>query len=806
MRTSRLSDLLRLIPMFALLSFNTSVFAQPTTNGNVIEVPDNGWYQVQRADNYQSICEGQRRCEMPPGEYIVINHTSGERFNISVSDSNQNNDVSAINVTGNLIQWPDDGWYQVQDASTYASLCEGGTRCEVPNGEYFVINHTNGQRDTVIVGQSDTNAFVTVVGNTIEWRDDGWYQVLNATNYEALCEGGRSCTVANGTYILINHTTGDRDNNVTVNGDSDVVQPVITPPVFDLVAPQILPARCIGSIDDLNTRFCVNPDTRLFSATREDGSVQWSYTLPGTNASNQIESVLTTDQWLIIVADKFPELDEMTLEQRGKQYEASLFNKNGGYIRTVPLGIDLRANTTPASGFVNSGYSSGATNNRLNAIAAELANGDPLLVIGWNRWQAGNASNEWDLGGVTAFNLTSGTQTGNVIYPDMGIKALSLLKGDRDIVRVVSEDSVFWYHLDNFQFVHPSHFSQFAKDAAVRALGSVDSQLNGSNYQDVITRVLPWINGDYANEILFGRVTNEPPINFSIPFSSFSLLSEFTDENYNNKIYLCTDGGEMLLRPHRYVSIDSKVFDYCAFADKTYQGKLHSNYVLRDGFGVRAENLTVYRSNGAAATANLEHGVSYSRVLSGSSRGYGGSVAGYGDSVAGKNISVANYESGADFFYGPSPGTEVCAYEMIDNQIVHQLYCKRYSATGSIHGSMVLNADWTSYSSLRVKTDLNFGQNYHSDFDWISASGSSLPDPIPFDGRTEPLKDFYFESGSIKITAQDNSRIELTPIAQPGEPAFDVKVYDPSGNDLGNFPMEFLNVKCAERLSTCTVP
>jgi len=87
-----------------------------------------------------------------------------------------------------------------------------------------------------------------------------------------------------------------------------------------------------------------------------------------------------------------------------------------------------------------------------------------------------------------------------------------------------------------------------------------------------------------------------------------------------------------------------------------------------------------------------------------------------------------------------------------------------------------------------------------------STNGTSAPDSIAFDGPTEPLKDFYYSSGSIKINAQDQSRIELTPIAQVGEPSFKVSVYDPDGNELGNFPMEFLNIKCKERLGTCIVP
>ena len=54
--------------------------------------------------------------------------------------------MAAPTVSGLIISWPDDGWYQVQNADTYESLCEGGRSCEVPAGFYNVINLTTGQR------------------------------------------------------------------------------------------------------------------------------------------------------------------------------------------------------------------------------------------------------------------------------------------------------------------------------------------------------------------------------------------------------------------------------------------------------------------------------------------------------------------------------------------------------------------------------------------------------------------------------------------------------------------------------------
>jgi hypothetical protein len=59
---------------------STALYAAPLVTGNTVSWPTNGWYQVQRADNYATLCQGGRSCEVPDGTYIVINHTSGTRY------------------------------------------------------------------------------------------------------------------------------------------------------------------------------------------------------------------------------------------------------------------------------------------------------------------------------------------------------------------------------------------------------------------------------------------------------------------------------------------------------------------------------------------------------------------------------------------------------------------------------------------------------------------------------------------------------------------------------------------------------
>lgn len=123
--------------------------------------------------------------------------------------------VAAPTVIGNTISWPDDGWYQVQDESTYESICGGGLSCDVEDGSYLVINHGTGERFSGIeVGGASTP--IVVNGNTISWPDNGWYQVLNESDYSEACGGGSSCEVETGVYLVINHSTGSRYTNINV--------------------------------------------------------------------------------------------------------------------------------------------------------------------------------------------------------------------------------------------------------------------------------------------------------------------------------------------------------------------------------------------------------------------------------------------------------------------------------------------------------------------------------------------------------------------------------------------------------------
>jgi len=230
----------------ALLAFPAISLAQPSVSGNTVTWPSDGWYQVQQADTFVTVCQGGDSsrsslsggpCVIGAGNHIVINHSNGQRFN-NITAAAPSVSTSAVTVNGSTISWPDDGWYQVQNADNFSTVCEGGTSCTVEPGNYVLINHSTQQRfNDIVVGSSGSSrgndntsssnnvvsgsAVTSVVadGNTIRWPNDGWYQVQNADTFASICEGGTECQVAPGNYVVINHSTGQR-LTLSVGGNS----------------------------------------------------------------------------------------------------------------------------------------------------------------------------------------------------------------------------------------------------------------------------------------------------------------------------------------------------------------------------------------------------------------------------------------------------------------------------------------------------------------------------------------------------------------------------------------------------------
>ncbi len=228
--------------------------ANPSVRGTTISWPDDGWYQVQSADGSETFCNGGSLCDVAPGTYLVINHSSGQRFPDILVYGPSEPGATGITVSGRTISWPADGWYQVQTADGSSSICNGGTSCYVEPGRYLLINHTTGERfpDVVVSGEATpvippVTGSITVGGNVISWSDDGWYQVQNAETFASVCEGGLSCEVAPGSYVVINHTLGTRQpvsvaaDDTPPAGDTDTVEIAveITVPAYSSNALQV---------------------------------------------------------------------------------------------------------------------------------------------------------------------------------------------------------------------------------------------------------------------------------------------------------------------------------------------------------------------------------------------------------------------------------------------------------------------------------------------------------------------------------------------------------------------------------------
>ena len=242
--------------MLGMCLFAGGAHAMPTVSGTTISWPDDGWYQVQTADGSSSVCSGGRSCDVEPGTYLVINHTTGQRFaDVTVSGA-ADAAPTGITVSASTISWPDDGWYQLQTADGSRTICNGGSSCDVEAGSYLLINHTTGERFTdIVVGGGGGSApttpstpttptpgvtSVTVDGTTIRWPDDGWYQIQNAETFVSVCQGGLSCDVEPGTYFVINHSDGSRETVSVGDTGAGTPAPVDADTVqvnFDITVP-----------------------------------------------------------------------------------------------------------------------------------------------------------------------------------------------------------------------------------------------------------------------------------------------------------------------------------------------------------------------------------------------------------------------------------------------------------------------------------------------------------------------------------------------------------------------------------------
>lgn len=241
---------------------------RPTITGNTIVWDHEGWWQLENLLTREIVCQSGSECTVPDGLYWASLFYEGggrgtriELGNVPELQLTDEEFRDSISVNDLTMTFSVGGWHQVQDARDYSQICSGlETTCTVPDaGSYLVSHHDIGRRATVEVGGGGGNPTptgnlpLTIDGLTISWPDDGWYQVQTADDYRTLCEGGSSCLVEPGAYIVINHTTKQRDENVVVSantaGTPTTVVPTTDTPAVSINNAEALIAQALEVIN-----------------------------------------------------------------------------------------------------------------------------------------------------------------------------------------------------------------------------------------------------------------------------------------------------------------------------------------------------------------------------------------------------------------------------------------------------------------------------------------------------------------------------------------------------------------------------
>lgn len=273
-----------------------SVYAAPTVTGSTISWPDNGWYQVQNENGTENICNGETSCTVEPGKYIVINHTTGERT------------------------------------------------------ENVVVGSTTGSTTPTSPTVPTLGTGPTVVGNTITMPEDGWYQVQNASDYSSICNGTTTCVVEDGVYNVINHSTGVRYENVSVGVQPTVTTPIVdndqptgTTPIINVETWRDIFTKLVGPINtasfemlDAEARESGEAQvslSRVGDAIAEDGV---TLTSVGENADGETELALSCDAGGSIVAAKLDGSAATPLDYNADNCQATFNLINGSYELTSP--------------------------------------------------------------------------------------------------------------------------------------------------------------------------------------------------------------------------------------------------------------------------------------------------------------------------------------------------------------------------------------------------------------------------------------------------------------------------------------
>ncbi|MEE9319787.1 MAG: fibronectin type III domain-containing protein [Granulosicoccus sp.] len=646
---------LRLIAvLFTALLFSSTVSAAPTVEGNVISWPDDGWYQVQSQSDYSVQCEGVASCTVSPGTYIVINHSTGERWE-SIVVEEQNNTVT---VSGQRIMWPDVGWYQVQSASDYTTQCQGTRHCDVVPGTYIVINHSTGTRwNSIVVSAAPEHDEIQIVDGVIYWPDDGWYQVQSAEKYDTICQGGRSCAVSPGTYHLINHSTGERwegievpdgdvpvdpaenippgaVDNITVSLYSDTAAEIFwnaasdsdgTVVGYDIYRAGVLvtrvpgssyfnnslfpqteydievravdntgasgeavsisfttmgtteeieipelvefPADCLRDTSADGHSYCYTGITRRLIAANSDGTPYWEFVLPSDSTSNEIRHLNVIVDQLIIIAELDPLADHST-------FEISAFELGGAFKYTVPI---LRS--------VSDSYAINVEKDPLRVVIHE----EQILIAG--EYYAQDNAGSWQHRGsfVSRVDITSGATQASRLFPGQSLGSVVTISDDTLVLSLNGSVALL--------------------DATTLETKTVNSGLtfNNSNYREQRDWLMTLVTAvDY--ETIDGELNKMIQAIDSLTPAGTTLIDGIDYDVYN-----CPEGGTVAAfverEPGSYgtntTSIEYYIMVSCKLDSSVVNGgytknHFHTNekYGTRSGTDINYVNFSVFLSNG----------------------------------------------------------------------------------------------------------------------------------------------------------------------------------------------------------------
>jgi len=193
---------------------------------------------------------------------------------------------------------------------------------------------------------------------------------------------------------------------VTASNPSDAS--TASTPTLNPTSPQQTEVNddCIGVTDSEGVRFCVNPETRLFSATTADGNLWWSFVLPGDNRSNEIEAVFEYDNQIGLLADTMPELNtNNSPDSKINPYEVSLFYRGGEFISTTPLIQDLRQQD-----FNNAATVQHQASEQFASVVVLDSGPLPQFLMAWERGTStGGSLYDGEIGVVlTRYDLSTG--------------------------------------------------------------------------------------------------------------------------------------------------------------------------------------------------------------------------------------------------------------------------------------------------------------------------------------------------------------------------------------------------------------